>query len=172
MVKEQQSIPMQQIDSNAAARKNLDDILNRLSDLQNHSTQAEAISTKAVNMMDDLTENVVDSIKVRLALCPYGIEDPEYILFLVWACVTRSNSSKTIANVNVCCIVQQTLTLAIIFILLDLKLCAWVKVFRIISEFRILRLTFHRKSASKCWIWQISVASFGLTSVYLKIIDL
>ena len=27
---------------------------------------------------------------------------------------------------------------------------SWVKVFRIISEFRILRLTFHRKSASKC----------------------
>ena len=26
---------------------------------------------------------------------------------------------------------------------------AWVKVFRIIPEFRILRLTFHRKSASK-----------------------
>ena len=36
------------------------------------------------------------------------------------------------------------------------KLCrlevkkAWVKVFRINPEFRILRLTFHRKSASKC----------------------
>ena len=27
--------------------------------------------------------------------------------------------------------------------------CLWVKVFRIIPEFRILRLTFHRKSASK-----------------------
>ena len=26
----------------------------------------------------------------------------------------------------------------------------WVKVFRIIPEFRILTLTFHRKSASKC----------------------
>ena len=26
----------------------------------------------------------------------------------------------------------------------------WVKVFRSIPEFRILRLTFHRKSASKC----------------------
>ena len=35
---------------------------------------------------------------------------------------------------------------------LDLAvLCTpWVKVFRIILEFRILRLTFHRKSASKC----------------------
>ena len=29
-------------------------------------------------------------------------------------------------------------------------LSIWVKVFRIIPEFRILRLTFHRKSASKC----------------------
>ena len=27
---------------------------------------------------------------------------------------------------------------------------AWVKVFRINPEFRILRLTFHKKSASKC----------------------
>ena len=26
----------------------------------------------------------------------------------------------------------------------------WVKVFRIIPDFRILRLTFYRKSASKC----------------------
>ena len=30
------------------------------------------------------------------------------------------------------------------------NLNAWVKVFRIIPEFRILTLTFHRKSASKC----------------------
>ena len=28
--------------------------------------------------------------------------------------------------------------------------CPWVEIFRIIPEFRILRLTFHRKSASKC----------------------
>ena len=27
---------------------------------------------------------------------------------------------------------------------------SWMKVFRIIPEFRILRLTFHRKSAAKC----------------------
>ena len=26
----------------------------------------------------------------------------------------------------------------------------WVKVFRIIPEFKILRMTFHRKTASKC----------------------
>ena len=40
---------------------------------------------------------------------------------------------------------------------------AWVKVFRIIPEFRILRLTFHRKSASKCRIREdimTSVISF------------
>ena len=37
------------------------------------------------------------------------------------------------------------------------KLCihAWVKVFRIISEFRILRLTFHKKS--KCRIRKIII---------------
>ena len=29
-------------------------------------------------------------------------------------------------------------------------LMTWVKVFRIIPEFRILRMTFHRKSSSKC----------------------
>ena len=49
---------------------------------------------------------------------------------------------------------------------------AWVKVFRIIPEFRILRLTFHRKSASKSWIRQILMASliwFKLT--YIKTID-
>ena len=36
---------------------------------------------------------------------------------------------------------------------------AWVKVFRIIPEFRILGLTFHRKSASKCGISEIIIAS-------------
>ena len=30
----------------------------------------------------------------------------------------------------------------------------WVKVFRIIPEFRILKLTFHRKSASKSELWR------------------
>ena len=34
------------------------------------------------------------------------------------------------------------------FILLHEKFCTWVDVFRIIPQFRILRLTFHRKSAS------------------------
>ena len=38
-------------------------------------------------------------------------------------------------------------------------LSKWVKVFRIIPEFRILRLTFHRKSASKRWILKIIIAS-------------
>ena len=32
----------------------------------------------------------------------------------------------------------------------NVNITAWMKVFRIIPEFRILRLTFHRKSASKC----------------------
>ena len=31
-----------------------------------------------------------------------------------------------------------------------LRINSWVKVFRIFPEFRILRLTFHRKSATKC----------------------
>ena len=35
----------------------------------------------------------------------------------------------------------------------------WVKVFRINPLFRILRLTFHRKSASKSWIKEIIIAS-------------
>ena len=35
----------------------------------------------------------------------------------------------------------------------------WVKVFRINPEFRILRLTFQRKSASKCLIKEIIIAS-------------
>ena len=37
--------------------------------------------------------------------------------------------------------------------------CPWVKVFRINPEFRILRLTFQRKSASKCRIRLILIAS-------------
>ena len=39
------------------------------------------------------------------------------------------------------------------------KLIPWVIVFGIIPEFRILRLTFCGKSASKCWIRQIKQAS-------------
>ena len=34
---------------------------------------------------------------------------------------------------------------------------SWVKVFRIIPEFRILRLTFHRKSVLKCRIREIII---------------
>ena len=45
-------------------------------------------------------------------------------------------------------------------------LIAWVRVFRIIPEFRILRPTFHRKSASKCWI-----RFFDLNWDCLKTID-
>ena len=40
-----------------------------------------------------------------------------------------------------------------------LLILLWVKVFRIIPEFRILRLTFYRKSASKCWIREMIIAS-------------
>ena len=47
---------------------------------------------------------------------------------------------------------------------------AWVKVFRISPEFRILRLTFHRKLASKCWIREITIANSDLFSVCLKTI--
>ena len=39
------------------------------------------------------------------------------------------------------------------------RVSTWVKVFRINPEFRILRLTFQRKSASKCWIREITIAS-------------
>ena len=37
---------------------------------------------------------------------------------------------------------------------------AWVKVIRIIPQFRIFRLTFHKKSVSKSWIKQILIAFF------------
>ena len=36
----------------------------------------------------------------------------------------------------------------------------WVKIFRINPEFRVLRLTFHRKSALKCRIRQMIITSF------------
>ena len=39
----------------------------------------------------------------------------------------------------------------------SLDLFPWVKVFRIYPEFRILRLIFHRKSASKCWIRKLII---------------
>ena len=40
-----------------------------------------------------------------------------------------------------------------------------MKIFRIIPEFRILRLIFHRKSASKCWIRQMIIASLIIFSL-------
>ena len=46
----------------------------------------------------------------------------------------------------------------------------WVKVFRINPEFRILRPTFHRKSASKCRIRQ-NIIAFLIFTVYLKKIN-
>ena len=49
---------------------------------------------------------------------------------------------------------------------------AWVKVFRIIPKFRILRLTFHRKSAGLKMLNSADNDSFSdLVSVYLKIFD-
>ena len=45
---------------------------------------------------------------------------------------------------------------------------AWVKVFRIIPKFRILRLTFHRKSASKFWNRQFRIAAIRFISIILK----
>ena len=52
------------------------------------------------------------------------------------------------------------------------NLTTWVKVFRLIPEFRNLRPTFHRKSASKSWIRQILITSFSdLFSVHLWAID-
>ena len=51
-------------------------------------------------------------------------------------------------------------------------LISWVKVFMIIPEFRILRLTFLRKSASKCWIRQKFNCFSDLFSVHLWAIDL
>ena len=47
----------------------------------------------------------------------------------------------------------------------------WVNVFRFIPEFRILRLTFHRKSASKYCIVQIIIVS-DIIAVKLKTINL
>ena len=47
----------------------------------------------------------------------------------------------------------------------------WVKGFMINPEFRTLRLTFHRKSASKCWIRQIIIASLIIFSDCLNTIN-
>lgn len=62
-VKEQQSVPQEQLTTNMATMKNIGDIQNRLMDLQNNSQEAEATSVKAVNMMEDLTDNVAGSIQ-------------------------------------------------------------------------------------------------------------
>ena len=48
---------------------------------------------------------------------------------------------------------------------------AWVKVFRIIPEFRILRLIFQRKSVSKYGIRQIMIAFLIYLQFYLKTIN-
>ena len=52
----------------------------------------------------------------------------------------------------------------------SINLCKpWVNVFRIILEFRILRPTFHRKSASNCWIRQNVNYSFSDLFSYSKV---
>ena len=51
------------------------------------------------------------------------------------------------------------------------KMFTWVKVFRINPEFRILRLTFIRKSTSKCLIKEIEIASLIKFSDYLNTIN-
>ena len=47
----------------------------------------------------------------------------------------------------------------LVFEILENLPYSWVKVFRVIPEYRICRLTFHRNSASKCWIKEIIIAS-------------
>ena len=47
----------------------------------------------------------------------------------------------------------------------------WVKGFRIIPEFRILRLTFHRKSASNAEFCRYNYSVSDLVSVFLKVFD-
>ena len=42
------------------------------------------------------------------------------------------------------------ITAAFCFVVREATVSAWVEVFKINPEFRILRLTFQRKSASKC----------------------
>ena len=49
---------------------------------------------------------------------------------------------------------------------------SWVKVFRIIPEFRILRLTFCGKSAFKCWISLILIASLIILCLFKDIYQL
>ena len=59
-----QSVPEEQMNANMETMKGIDNVVNRLVDLQNHSTEAEATSSKALNMIADLRENVVVSIQV------------------------------------------------------------------------------------------------------------
>ena len=63
-MRELQSVPQEQLTANMATMKNMVDINSRLIDLQNHSTEAEGTSSKAVNMMDNMAENLMVSIQV------------------------------------------------------------------------------------------------------------
>ena len=75
----------------------------------------------------------------------------------------HADISSRLEVINIVCvfIFSQTLCTRVTKAQASLQICAgspesliidnaWVKVFRVIPEFRILRLTFHRKSASKC----------------------
>ena len=57
------------------------------------------------------------------------------------------------------------------FISIPVLILPWVKVFRIIPEFRIFRRAFHRKSAIKILNLADSISFSDLFSVYLKAVD-
>ena len=55
---------------------------------------------------------------------------------------------------------------------LGTKAFTWVKIFRISPEFRMLRLSFYRKLASKMLNYADYIYSFpDLVSVYLKVVE-
>ena len=64
-VREIQSEPQMQLTANMDTDKNIMELKSRLMDLQTHSTEAEGTSSKAVNMMDDMEDNLMVSIQVR-----------------------------------------------------------------------------------------------------------
>ena len=63
-MREIQSQPQMQLEANAATDKNIAELRSRLLDLQTQSTEAEGTSAKAVNMMDDMAENIMVDIQV------------------------------------------------------------------------------------------------------------
>ena len=53
-----------QLTANIDTDKNIMELKSRLIDLQTHSTEAEGTSSKAVNMMDDMEDNLMVNIQV------------------------------------------------------------------------------------------------------------